>query len=109
MTYVYLTIAIIAEVCGTSFMKLSDGFTKLYPSLIAIISYVIAFYFVALTLRTLPTGVTYAIWSGVGIVLIAAIAWIFQGQRVDPPALFGMAMIIVGVVIINVSSKVGSH
>lgn len=109
MTYVYLTIAIVAEVCGTSFMKLSDGFTKLYPSLIATASYVIAFYFVALTLRTLPTGVTYAIWSGVGIVLIAAIAWIFQGQRVDPPVMFGMAMIIAGVVIINVFSKVGSH
>ena len=87
MQYIYLAIAIVAEVIATSFMRQSEGFTKLVPSLITAGGYIVAFYFLSLTLRTLPTGIAYAIWSGVGIVLIAAIAWVFQGQKLDTPAM----------------------
>lgn len=105
MHYVYLTIAIAAEVIATSFLRLSDGFTKL----IVLCGYAVAFYLLSLTLRTMPTGVVYAIWSGAGIVLIAAIAWIFQGQRLDLPVMLGMALILAGVVVLNVFSRVVPH
>ncbi len=101
MHYVYLMIAIVGEVIGTSFMKQSDGFTRLVPSLITAAGYAVAFYFLSLTLRVIPTGIAYAIWSAVGVVLIAAIAWIFQGQRLDAAALIGIAFIVTGVVIMN--------
>lgn len=109
MPYFYLSIAIVAEVIATSFMKQSDGFTRLGPSLVTGVGYLIAFYFLSLTLRDVPTGVAYAIWSGVGIILIAAIAWIFQGQRLDAPALAGLALIIAGVTVINIFSKAAAH
>ena len=109
MPYLYLFIAISAEVIGTSFMKQSDGFTKLLPSLVTGAGYITSFYFLSLTLRTVPTGVAYAIWSGVGVVLITAIAWIFQGQKLDTPALIGMAFIVVGVVTLNLFSTAVSH
>ncbi|HLV06541.1 MAG TPA: SMR family transporter [Croceibacterium sp.] len=101
MHYVYLMIAIVGEVIGTSFMKQSDGFTRLVPSLITAAGYAVAFYFLSLTLRVIPTGIAYAIWSAVGVVLIAAIAWIFQGQKLDAAALIGIAFIVTGVVIMN--------
>lgn len=101
MHYVYLMIAIVGEVIGTSFMKQSDGFTRLVPSLITAAGYAVAFYFLSLTLRVIPTGIAYAIWSAVGVVLIAAIAWIFQGQKLDAAALIGIAFIVNGVVIMN--------
>jgi len=101
MHYVYLMIAIVGEVIGTSFMKQSDGFTRLVPSLITAAGYAMAFYFLSLTLRVIPTGIAYAIWSAVGVVLIAAIAWIFQGQKLDAAALIGIAFIVTGVVIMN--------
>lgn len=109
MSYLYLAIAIASEVCATSFMKLSEGFTRPVPSIVTVIGYGIAFYFLSLTLRTIPTGVAYAIWSGVGIVLIAAIAWIFQGQKLDAAAIAGMALIISGVLVMNVFSKAAAH
>lgn len=109
MQYVYLLIAIMGEVVGTSFMKQSDGFTKLTPSLITIAAYVVAFYFLSLTLRTVPTGVAYAIWSGVGIVLIATVAWVFQGQKLDGAAMVGMGFILAGVIIMNVFSSSVPH
>ncbi|WEK02418.1 MAG: SMR family transporter [Candidatus Sphingomonas phytovorans] len=109
MSYLYLAIAIASEVCATSFMKLSEGFTRPVPSIVTIIGYGIAFYFLSLTLRTIPTGVAYAIWSGVGIVLIAAIAWIFQGQKLDAAAIAGMTLIIAGVLVMNVFSKAAAH
>jgi small multidrug resistance pump len=109
MPYLFLAIAIASEVCATSFMKLSDGFTRPVPSILTAIGYAIAFYFLSLTLKTVPTGVAYAIWSGVGIVLIAAIAWIFQGQKLDAAAIAGMALIIAGVVVMNVFSKAAAH
>lgn len=105
MPYLYLAIAIFSEVCATSMLKASDGFTRPLPSAITVIGYALAFYFLALTLRTLSTGVAYAIWSGVGIVLIAAVGWAFQGQRLDLPAVIGMALIIAGIVVMNVFSK----
>jgi small multidrug resistance pump len=109
MPYLFLAIAIASEVCATSFMKLSEGFTRPLPSIVTAIGYAIAFYFLSLTLRTVPTGIAYAIWSGVGIVLIATIAWVFQGQKLDGAALAGMALIIAGVVVMNVFSKTAAH
>jgi small multidrug resistance pump len=109
MQYVYLAIAIVCEIVATTFMKESDGFTKLGPSLVTGVGYLIAFYFLSLTLRTMPTGVAYAIWSGVGIVLITTVAWVFQGQKLDTPTLVGMALIVVGVVVMNGFSSSGAH
>ncbi len=109
MTYVFLLIAIIAEVIGTTFLKLSDGFTKLGPTLVTVVGYGVSFYFLALTLRTLPTGIAYAIWSGVGVVLIAGAAWAFMGQKLDIAALCGIAMIIGGVIVINLFSNAAGH
>ncbi len=105
MQYLYLAIAIVAEVIGTSFLKLSDGFTRLVPSAITVLAYGLAFYFLALALRTVSTGVAYAIWSGAGIVLITAVAWVFQGQRLDWAALAGMGLIVAGVAVMFLFSK----
>ena len=109
MSYVSLFIAIISEVVATSFMKESDGFTRLGPSLVTLAGYGIAFYFLSLTLRDVPTGVAYAIWSGVGIVLIAAVAWLFQGQKLDAPALAGTGLIVAGVLVMTLFSKSVAH
>lgn len=109
MNYLYLACAIVFEVVATSFMKESDGFTKLLPSLVTVFGYALAFYFLSQTLRTIPTGVAYAIWSGLGIVLISAIAWIFQGQKLDAAAILGMGMIVGGVVVMNLFSQSASH
>ena len=109
MAYLTLAVAIIAEVIGTSFMKASEGFTRPAPAIVTIIAYAIAFYMLSLTLRTMPTGIAYAIWSGVGIVLIATVAWLFQGQRLDLPAMIGMGLIIAGVLVMNLVSRSGAH
>ena len=109
MSYLYLIIAIVSEVIATSFMKQSDGFTKLVPSLVTVAGYAVAFYFLSLTLRTIPTGIAYAIWSAVGVVLIAAVAWLFQGQKLDTPAMIGMEFIVTGVVIMNGFSSSVDH
>lgn len=109
MAYLYLAIAIVAEVVGTSFMKVSAGFTRPGAAAITIVAYAIAFYALSLTLRTIPTGIAYAIWSGVGIVLIASVAWLFQGQKLDAAALAGMALIIAGVVVMNLFSRATPH
>jgi small multidrug resistance pump len=109
MTYLYLAIAIVSEVVATSFLKLSDGFSKPVPSLVTAAGYAVSFYCLSLALREIPTGIAYAIWSGVGIVLISTVAWLFQGQRLDAAALGGLALIIAGVVVINVFSKATVH
>ncbi|HXI06073.1 MAG: DMT family transporter [Bradyrhizobium sp.] len=109
MTYLYLALAIIAEVIATTFLKVSDGFSKPLPSLVTVVGYAIAFYFLSLTLRNLPTGIVYAVWSGVGVVLIATIAWVFQSQRLDAAALCGMGLIVSGVVVINLFSSSTMH
>lgn len=90
-------------------MKQSDGFTKLVPSLVVVVSYLLAFYFLSLTLKTIPTGVAYAIWSGCGVVLITAVAWIFQGQKLDVPAIAGMGLIVTGVIVMNLFSNTAAH
>jgi small multidrug resistance pump len=92
-----------------SFMKLSDGFSKPLPAIVTVIGYAVSFYFLSLALRNFPTGLAYAIWSGVGVVLIAAIAWVFQGQRLDIPAMCGMALIVAGVGVINLFSDASAH
>lgn len=109
MHYLYLLTAICSEVIATSFLKESAGFTRLWPSVITVVGYGIAFYFLSLTLRTLPTGIAYAIWSGVGMVLIAGVAWAFQGQKLDLPAVIGMTLIVAGVAIMNLFSKSVAH
>ena len=103
--YFYLALAITFEVIATSSLKSSDGLTRLWPSTVSAIGYVITFYFLALTLRTMPIGVAYAIWSGVGILLLAAIDWMWFRQALDLPAIIGIGLIIAGVVIVNVFSK----
>ncbi len=109
MGYWYLAIAIIAEVIATSALKASGEFTKLVPSIIVVTGYGVAFYFLALVLRTIPVGVAYAIWSGMGIVLITIVGSVFFKQIPDVPALIGMILIISGVVVINVFSKIISN
>jgi len=104
MQFVYLAIAIVAEVVATSALKASDGFTAWRPSLLVVAGYVVSFYFLSLALRTIPVGVAYAIWSGVGIVLISVVAWMMYRQALDAAAIFGMALIIAGVAVINLFS-----
>ncbi|WP_373031945.1 multidrug efflux SMR transporter [Sulfurovum sp.] len=105
-TYIYLAIAIIAEVTATSTLKLSEEFTRPVPSLIVIVAFGVSLYFMTLTLRTLPVGVMYAFWSGFGIILVTISGLLFYRQVPDLPAIIGMLLIIVGVIIINVYSKV---
>lgn len=107
--WLFLSLAIVAEVGATSALKSSAGFTRLWPSLLVILGYGIAFYFLSLTLRVIPVGVAYAVWSGVGIVLIALVGWLAFDQRLDAPAWLGMLLIIAGVVVMNVFSKSVPH
>lgn len=107
MAWVWLMVAIVAEVIATSALKASNGFSNLWPSVAAIVGYCVSFYLLSLAMKTLPTGVIYAIWSGMGIVLISAVAWIFFKQRLDLPALIGMGLILAGVVVIQLFSKTG--
>lgn len=109
IAYLYLGVAIIAEVIATTALRASDGFTQLWPSVISIAGYVVAFYFLSLTLKTMPVGVAYAIWSGVGIVLISLAGWLIYKQLLDLPAIIGMGLIMAGVVVINLFSKSTVH
>ena len=107
--WLFLGIAIVGEVIATSALKSSDGFSRLLPSLVVVSGYCLAFYFLSLALREIPVGVAYAIWSGIGVVLIAGFAWIFQGQKLDLAAVAGMTLIICGVAVMNIFSKVQAH
>lgn len=109
IAYLYLGVAIVAEVIATTALRASDGFTQLWPSVISIAGYVVAFYFLSLTLKTMPVGVAYAIWSGVGIVLISLAGWLIYKQLLDLPAIVGMGLIMAGVVVINLFSKSTVH
>lgn len=109
MAYLYLLAAIVAEVIGTTALKAADGFSRPLPSAVTVLAYGTAFFFLSLTLRTIPTGIAYAIWSGVGIVLVSAAAWLVQGQRLDAPAIIGMALIIAGVAVMNLFSETSAH
>jgi small multidrug resistance pump len=107
--WIFLGVAIVSEVIGTSDLKASEGFTRLWPSLIVVVGYLSAFYFLSLTLKTMPIGVAYAIWSGAGVALIALIAWALYGQALDVPAIIGLSLIVAGVVVLNVFSSTTSH
>jgi small multidrug resistance pump len=104
MHWLYLGAAILFETIGTTALKASDGMTRLAPAVVVVVAYALSFWLLALVLRVLPVGVAYAIWSGVGICLIASIGWVVFGQKLDAPALIGMGMIIAGIVIINLFS-----
>ena len=107
--YTSLALAIVAEVIATSALQASAGFTRLGPSVLVVLGYGVAFYCLSLTLRTVPVGVAYALWSGLGIVLITAMGWVLYQQRVDAAALLGMALIMAGVAVIQLFSKTTAH
>ncbi len=107
--WIFLSLAILSEVIATSSLKAAEGFTRFWPSLFVVVGYLLAFYFLSLTLKTIPVGIAYAIWSGVGVVLIAIIGWLFLEQSLDMPAIIGLLLIVAGVLIINVFSKTISH
>ena len=109
MGYLFLSIAILAEVVATTALNASQGFPRLWPSVITVLGYGIAFYALSLTLRTVPMGIAYAVWAGVGIVLIALVGAVFLKQQPDLPAMIGMAFIIVGVVLVTFVSRTGAH
>ena len=106
---IYLAIAIVGEVIATSFLRASMGFTQLVPSVIVVVGYCVTFYFFSQALQTIPVGIGYAIWSGVGIVLVSIIAFFAYGQTLDLPALIGMGLILTGVIVINVFSQSSAH
>lgn len=105
MHWIYLSLAMVAEVIGTSFLKMSEGFTKPLPSLVVLVGYGAAFVFLSFTLKTIPVGIAYAIWSGVGVSLITIIAWVAFGQRLDLAGCIGIGLIISGVIVLNLFSK----
>lgn len=105
MGYFYLAAAILAEVVGTSALKASEGFTRPLPALFVLAGYGTAAYFLSLTLRTIPVGIAYAVWSGVGIVLIAAVGWVVYRQALDAAAMVGIGLILAGVIVVNLFSK----
>ena len=107
--WIFLCVAIIAEVIATSALKSSEGFSKPIASVIVVLGYIIAFYCLSLTLKTIPVGIAYAIWSGVGIVLVTTIAWIVFDQKLDVWGIVGIALIMSGVLVLNLLSKTSSH
>lgn len=109
MSWLHLAGAILAEVIATSFLKQSEGFTRTWPSLICAAGYGTAFWLLSLALKTIPTGVAYAAWSGLGTVLIVLAAWLWQGQKLDAPALAGIGLIVAGVAVMNLFSRTMTH
>lgn len=109
MKWVYLLLVIVSEVVATSALKSSESFSRLWPSVLTVVGYGVAFYLLSLTLREMPVGIAYAIWSGVGIVLVSLAAVVLFGQKLDLPALIGMGLIVAGVIVINVCSKSVVH
>jgi small multidrug resistance pump len=107
--WIALAIAIFAEVIGTTALKASNEFTRFLPSLVVVAGYGTAFYFMAISMRVLPVGIMYAIWSGMGIVLVSVIGWLVYKQTLDLPSMIGMALIIAGVIVINLFSKSVGH
>ena len=107
--YIYLLIAVVFETIGTASIQASEQFTRFWPSTMMVISYGISFYFMALTLKYMQVSVVYAIWSGLGIVLIGIIGWVVFKQSLDIGAVVGMALIIAGVVVINLFSNSATH
>lgn len=109
MGYWYLVLAIIFEVVGTTTLNVSQGFTRLWPSVVTVAGYSVSFYFLALTLRSVPMAIAYAVWGGAGIVLIALVDIVFFKQVPDFPAVLGMLLIVIGVVLVTAVSRVAGH
>ncbi|SIT77974.1 DMT family transporter [Pontibaca methylaminivorans] len=107
--YLFLMIAVLFETIGTSALEASQQFTRPWPSALVIVAYAIAFYMLSMTLRVMPVGIVYALWSGFGIIFIALIGFVVFKQRLDLPAILGLALIIIGIVVINVFSKSTTH
>jgi len=109
MNWLFLIIAIISESIATNSLKASNGFTNIVPSVVALAGYGSVLFFLSLAIRTIPVGIAYATWSGVGIILIALVGWFWHKQTLDTPAIIGMGLIITGVVIMNAFSKSVTH
>ena len=108
-SYLFLGLAIVVEVIGTTALKATENFTRLGPSVLTVACYAASVYLLTFSLKVLPTGIAYAIWSGVGIVLISIVSWVVYKQRLDLPALVGLGLIIAGVLVINLFSKSVEH
>jgi small multidrug resistance pump len=109
ITYATLFAAIIAEVVATTALSRSESFSRLGPSIVTILFYALAFWLLSFPVRTIPVGVVYALWSGLGIILISAVSWLWYGQKLDLPAILGLALILAGVVVVNLFSKTIAH
>lgn len=107
--YFALLLAVVAETIGTTALQASQQFSRLWPSVIVVVAYALSFYLLSITLKTMPVGVVYALWSGLGIVLIAVIGFVVFGQRLDLPAVLGLALIIAGIFVIQIWSDVTPH
>jgi small multidrug resistance pump len=101
MAYLFLAISIVGELVGTSMLKASEGFTRLYPTLFTIVAFVISFFFISLSLKTLPLNMTYAIWSGVGAVATTLISVLIWKEKINTGSIAGIALIVIGVVVLN--------
>jgi len=108
-SYAFLAVAIVAEVIATTALKASEGFSNLLPSVLVVVGYGVAFYCLSMTLRTLPVGIAYAVWSGAGIVLVSLLGWLVYGQKLDPWAVLGIGLIMSGVLVLNLLSKSTAH
>ena len=108
-SWLFLGAAIVAEVVATSSLKASDGFTRFWPSVVVVVGYLVAFYLLSLTLKVIPVGIAYAIWAGLGIVLISLVWWLIFGQKLDAASVIGMTLIVGGVAVINLFSSVSHH
>ena len=109
MHWLYLSVAILSEVVATSALKAADGFSRWFPSLLVVTGYGLSFHFLSLTLHTIPLGIAYAIWSGVGVALVSLVGWANYHQALDTGALVGIALIVAGVVVLNLFSKAVPH
>lgn len=109
MVWLYLSIAIGAEVMATTALKFSESFTRPFPSILVVVGYGAAFFFLSKVLNHMPISIAYAIWSGVGVALVGLVGWLWLGQKLDMPALIGIGMIIGGVLVINLFSQTASH
>ncbi|EJB5293358.1 multidrug efflux SMR transporter [Vibrio cholerae] len=107
--WLFLTIAILGEVIATTTLKSTDGFTKLIPSVVVFLGYGISFYFLSLSLKSIPVGIAYAVWAGLGVALVTLIAWIVYGQKMDSWGFLGVGLIVCGVAVLNLLSKTSVH
>ena len=107
--WVFLTVAILGEVIATTTLKSTDGFTKLVPSFIVLVGYAVSFYFLSLSLKSIPVGIAYAVWAGLGVSIVTLLAWVVYGQKMDAWGFVGIALIVCGVVVLNLLSKTSTH